>query len=276
MVPKDLERVSVIARTPSRVPNTSTPASSPTHNPVPPRICQTIGSTLPAEFESHSPSCSELSDVFLENQAVSKPSVSLSISKPDQVSRSVVFVSSKMQDAEKEIILKQTYLFNKMDLYDADSVNEYSIHRLEKVQNDVDTDFLAVQQAIDGLLHSHSQELGQIKVAHYEAEKQKNAANYKEYKRRVDQQAILVRRSSSQVQNVSDLGQNLNDPSSFQSQQLQIMKQQNEIFERQESGRHNETLNQTEARKNAAVAKVKNKAELIFKHARELDGKVSK
>ena len=202
LVPKDLERVSVIARTPSRVPNTSTLASSPTYNPVPPRTCQTIGSTLPAEFESHSPSCSELSDVFLENQAVSKP---------DQVSRSVVFVSSKMQDAEKEIILKQTYLFNKMDLYDADSVNEYSIHRLEKVQNDVETDFLAVQQAIDGLLHSHSQELGQIKVAHYEAEKQKNAANYKEYKRRVDQQAILIRRSLSQIQN---------DPSSFHSQQL--------------------------------------------------------
>ena len=182
LVPKDLERVSVIARTPSRVPNTSTPASSPTHNPVPPRTCQTIGSTLPAEFESHSPSCSELSDVFLENQAVSKASVSLSISKPDQV-----IVSSKMQDAEKEIILKQTFLYDKMDIFDADSVNEYSIHTLEKDKKEIANDFLAVQQAINGLLHSHSQELGQIKVAHYEAEKHKNAAIYKEYKRIVDQ-----------------------------------------------------------------------------------------
>ena len=114
-----------------------------------------------------------------------------------------------------------------MDIFDADSVNEYSIHTLEKDKKEIANDFLAVQQAINGLLHSHSQELGQIQVAHSEAEKQKNAANYKEYKRRVDQQAILVRRSLSQVQNVSDLGQNLNDPSLFQSQQLQIMKQQN-------------------------------------------------
>ena len=77
------------------------------------------------------------------------------------------------------------------------------------------------------------------------------------------------------AQNASGLDQNLDNPSSFQSQQLQIMKRQNEIFERQESGRHNETLNQTEVRKSEAEAKVKVKAELIFKHARELNEKVS-
>ena len=145
-----------------------------------------------------------------------------------------------------------------MAIHDADSVDVYSIHALEEVKKEVNNDYLAVQQAINNLLLSHSQELGQVKVEYYKAEKLKNRANLRDYVWRVDQQAILVRRSTSQIQNASDLGQS---------------------FERKESGKHKETPsqretpNQTEAGKSAAVDKLESEADFtdfVGKNSREL------
>ena len=164
-----------------------------------------------------------------------------------------------MYDAKKEFISKLTCWYDKMAIHDADSVDEYSIHTLEEVKKEVNNDYLAVQQAIDNLLLSHSQELGQVKVEYYKAEKLKNRANLRDYVWQVDQQAILVRRSMSQIQNASDLGQS---------------------FERKESGKHKETPsqreipNQTETVKSAAVDKLESEADFtVVKNSKELDEK---
>ena len=140
-----------------------------------------------------------------------------------------------MKDAEKDVFLKQASMYNRMEVNDADSVNEVSIYALAEVMEDIENDFLVVQQAIAALLLTHSQDLGQDKVAYYEAEKLKNAAWYKDYRRRADQEATLVMRSMNKIQKASSLDQNLTDPNLFQSQKLQFMKQENEIFDRQES-----------------------------------------
>ena len=99
LIPRDQERASVIARTPSRSPITSTPSTSPIAPPLPPKTCQSLGPIILPGSRSHSPTCSDLS----------------SISKPQFLSQTasgvLICITETMEAIERECWLKKNKLY---------------------------------------------------------------------------------------------------------------------------------------------------------------------
>ena len=295
LISKDLSRVSVITVTPSRLPATSTPSNSPpAPPPPPPRNCQSLGPICPPVPRSHSPSCSDISsingDVFSDSEslAVSAAKVPLPKSRaapgtPLCSSNPVLFITGAMQEEEEDVLLKQKMLYYKMRKFTSAHINEGTISSFDAKMDQFDQEASDLIESMEKLLIKHETNLGGERTAQWKAQQVTAERDSSDYTQRMFQQANEVRKSLSQAQNSSN-GQNSQlNASSFQAEQLHIMRKQNQILEKNQQAKEaenaerlSESARESEEKRAVAVAKAKNKCDAIQKDGEALLEKVNK
>ena len=100
----------------------------------------------------------------------------------------------KMQDSEKEIIVKQAELYHKMEVFDPYQfqINEDNLREFEKIRDKIEEDYQAVQNKINLLPKEHSAELGEMRGASWKKERFKTKKNHAYYSSKFRQKSYEV------------------------------------------------------------------------------------
>ena len=134
-------RVSVIARTPSRAPATSTPSCSPQAPPVPPRSCQSVGQAGEA---IHSEICSDISsinnEVFEAESVLKVPIPKSSSVSVNMGSNPVCHIVGPRTPEEEEVLVNEDALYSRMRQFSPAAVTPALIaafdHKMEVFEKD--------------------------------------------------------------------------------------------------------------------------------------------
>ena len=100
----------------------------------------------------------------------------------------------KMQDSEKEILVKQAELYHKMEVFDPYQfqINEDNLREFEKIRDKIEEDYQAVQNKINLLPKEHSAELGEMRGASWKKERFKTKMNHAYYRSKFRQKSYEV------------------------------------------------------------------------------------
>ena len=281
LIPRDQERASVIARTPSRSPITSTPSNSLLLPPIPPKTCQSLGPIVLPRSRFHSPTCSDLSsingEVFSDTEIpVTKGS---SIAKPQPLSQTapsvqipLIHITEAMEAIERECWRKKKKLYYRMRSFHPGNINGVSIATFDAKIEDfekVAEDFVL---SVEDLCLDHADALGPEKVNQLENLVKTAESDVQDYKLSMERKVDEVRRN---------LGINQDSSSQFQEASLQLKRQQNDIAEKallakekENSEKLSETLRESGSKKAIATAKARNKCDAIFNDGDELSTKI--
>ena len=289
------DRDSVIYSTPSRQPATSTPSNSPPAPPLPPRQCQSLqlGPILTPRSREHSLSCSELSsiggEVFGSTEQLDTsadlpfnqqswqswsnlltPSVKLQ--PPRSIPTPVIQVRVTMEAAEKAVSSKIRKLATKMRGYTPSQVSSGTVEWHKSYSDGIRAAYEDLINSIEDLCEDYSAELTHERLEHWQAQSPNIDRDFQAYvesfKTVLDQ--IRAAAMSPAIQQSS---QGLD---SFHSEQIRLMKQQNEIALKNLTDASNETIRETNAKRNQAIKKAQAKKDLILSDIDELSDIVNK
>ena len=158
LLSNEQHRVSVIARTPSRQPATSTPSSSPVAPPVPPRSCQSVGQV--EEQKTHSETCSDLSSInseeVFESENVSKvPIPGSSVFTTIMGSNPVCHVVGSMIPEEEDIFTSEDALYYRMRWVGPAEVATM-IDSFDQKMKDFEKDYFDLCKSVSRLLRTRA------------------------------------------------------------------------------------------------------------------------
>ena len=280
----DQDRASVIARTPSRNPQTSTPSNSPPPPPLPPRTCQSLGPILlPPRSRSHSRhSCSDLSsihgDPFSEDESVINE-VSVIVRPNPTASQKPSFrvpkivVTKTMEVFEKETRRLYTQIEFRMRNLPPERVAQGHLATLDaKLQSfeDLMEQFVI---SIDELCLEYKTELGPTKEKYWTDLLVNTEAKTLNYKCSMMEKATEIRNNLSS--NESNEDPRPLDNTALKRQELQIAERSLAAHEKDRSDRQSSELRERAVKRTVAVTKAKKKVDAIFEDTEKLYDKLA-
>ena len=284
IIPKTHERASVIAHTPSRNPQTSTPSNSPPPPPLPPRSCQSLGPILPPRPRSHSPSCSELSsihgDPFSEDESyldeisvIGRPTARNQTAQIPAFRIPKIIITKTMELFEKEIKIKHAQIKYRMRSFPPEELAEGHLAtidvKLESFEELVEQFVLKIEE----LCLDYKQELGQSKEKYWTDLLVTAEAEAKAYKRSMVKRVTEIRNSNSS--NVTQDDSRALDSTDLKRQELQIAERSLAAQEKDRLDRHSSELREKAAKRTISATKITKKVDAIFEEIEKLNDKLS-
>ena len=263
-------RVSVIARTPSRAPATSTPSCSPQAPPVPPRSCQSVGQAGEA---IHSEICSDISsinnEVFEAESVLKVPIPKSSSGSVNMGSNPVCHIVGPRTPEEEEVLVNEDALYSRMRQFSPAAVTPALIAAFDHKMEVFEKDSFDLTKSISRLLITKGDVLGVDRVSQWRAQRNNIERDVRDYTLRMFGQASQVRAALSPVQvHAHDLSADSN----FISVQAELLA----LKKAEKADRLNETIRENEAKKNAATNKVEKMCKAIFDDFDYLDERIKK
>ena len=259
----DTSRNSVIKFTTSRTRITSTPSSSPPPQ-EPPRQCQSVSNDLISAFDVHNSTCSEISSIGAND--VFEP---MNVNSSD-LPTAVIQPVTSMDAAEKLIKSKVRKLDIKMRGYTLSQLSSGTLAWHKSYIDEVRNVYEDMLEAIEVFLEDFIVDLSEEKVVHWN-----------------NQKGVLAQTFQAYIANFSSKLESLQQPiqqpplhptatsyENFQLQQLQLLKEQNEIAQNKVTSAANETLKELEAKKNSAIKKAQAKRENILQLIEDLNERI--
>ena len=265
----------MIHYTPSRRPATSTPSNSPPP-PLPPRQCQSVGPPASPRSRSHSLACSELStisgsEVFdVETESSNQFTLPLYLRAPGTpIHPPEITVTVTMEAAVKSVKSKMRKLTIKMKSYTPSQLSAGSLDWHRPYIDEVRSVYEDLIESVEVLCEDFEAELTTAqKLDHWKAQLPNIDRDFQAYvasfSSKLDQLHIGSYPAAPQP---APLDQ-------FQVQQLQLLKQQNEISQSRINAVANETVLDNESKKNAAKRKANSKRDSILSQIDDLSDKV--
>ena len=266
--------VSVIQYTPARKPATSTPSNSPPP-PILPRDCQSIGPPVPPRSRPHSPACSELSsisgsEVFLRETDNSYP-LPLYLRAPGTpIPNPETTTTITMEAAEKSVKSKMRKLTIQMKSYRPSHLSAGTVSWHKEYIDEVRNLYKDLIESIEVLCEDFESELGAEKLGHWQGQPDSIERDFDTY-------ISSFSEKLDQIQGQNHIPDQVPQSSldQFQTQQLKLLQQQNDICQSRITAEANETMRENDAKKMAAKKKAKAKRAVILNEIDELSYKVS-
>ena len=281
------ERVSVIARTPSRSPRTSTPSNSPPPPPIPPRTCDNPGPDQHSKSRSCSPQCSELSSisesVFIDTENPEpenvkpvtpqiKPPLSLAHTAPGApLSPPLIVITGTMEEAENVIAEKSEDLSRLMRYRHVGYINEETLPDYKEDLKSIEDKALEIEKLMEALLRDFGANLTSNQKDSWKTQVGVVGSTFSNYRQAITDKAAQVRRSLG----ASNNGRN--------EEQLDLLRRQTEAQEKllqasisERTDKLNESSRVFEEKKVAAIATAKVKYDTIVTDTGALADKVNK
>ena len=254
----DNSRSSVIQLTP-RTHTTSTPSNSP---PLPevPRQCQSACIQL---ADRHTSACSEISSIGA-NDVFDPPEDLILLNVPDitcALSNQISHPVDTMEAAEKSLKSKVRKFNIKLRGYTVGQLSSGTIAWHKSYIDEVRGVYEDLLESIDIFIEDFTSDITEEKVSYWTNQSAGVTVGFQNY----------VASFSSKLDNLQAAQQStaptlVSNPSleHFQTQRLQLLKEQNEIAQGRATAAANETLREVEARKNIAIKKAESKRDAIL------------
>ena len=263
--------VSVIQYTPSRRPATSTPSNSPPP-PLPPRQCQSVGPPVLPRSRPHSPTCSELSAIsgneVFELESETSHSLPLYLRAPGTpFPPPEIFVTDTMEAAEKSVKAKMRKLTLKMKSYSPEHLSAGSLNWHKNYIDEIRHYFVDLMESIELLIEDFEVELGAEKVNHWKAQPPSIERDFNAYIARFSDKLDQIQDGHQQAVPQPALSQ-------FHAQQIQLLKQQNDLSQSRLDAAATESQREHDAKKSAAARKARSKRDIILNQIDDLGDKL--
>ena len=284
IIPKPLERASVIAHTPSRTPQTSTPSNSPPPPPLPPRTCQSLGPILPPRSRSQSPCCSDISsidgDPFSEDESslnersvIVRPIARIRTAQTLSFRIPQIIVTKTMELFEQEIKIKHFQIKHRMRTLPPERLVEGLLATLDAKLETFDELVEQFALKVEELCLTYKNELGQVKEKYWTDLLVNVEAESVNYKIAIANKVTEIRNNISS--NVSQDDTRALDSTALKRQELQIAERSLAAQEKDRMERNSSELREKAMKRSVSVAKVKKKVDAIFEDIEKLNDKLS-
>ena len=289
LIPREQDRVSVIARTPSRSPQTSTPSNSPQPPPVPPRTCQSLGPIVPPRSRSHSPSCSDISsingDPFSdgENSGIER---SVIVRPPPKVKQTpslgqetpfripLIQTTRTMEASERDVKRKYNQIEFRMRTFVSESLTEGHLQTFDAKMDGFEALLEDFVLSVEDLCFDYKTEMGPVKEKYWTDLVVTTESKARTYRSSMMKKVSEVRTNHGTRENSAE--ERYQDQSlQLKRQELQIQERALAVKEKESADKLSETLREAGTKKSAAMTKAKNKCDAIFEDCDLLSDKIA-
>ena len=267
-------RESVITRTPTRLAATSTPSSSPNPPPIPPKKCQNLVPPIPTRSRSCSlsKSCSDVSsiqgEVFIDGE------VDIPVPSFEAVPKPETILTIAMEEAESDLIDRTVDLKTLMNNFDVVDVNQETIHDYKEKLAEINDAFKVTVREIERHIRIYSNKgLDPQNSQHWQKQVSQVQSDVRNHRDKIIAKVLEVKASVTAVNNANNGAHDTLEAEKLELKKRKVAAQK--AMSISNSNQINQTIRETDERRNHSLIEARAKAAKILTDVDELDKSVN-